>query len=173
MSGENGKTNGGRDASLRNLVKWKPGQSGNPKGRKRKLHFADYLRQHFDEKVQVTLADGTQGTRTKEEILARQIAVTAMGGKGISAVAQAFCLKVVADQLWPVPKEHVPFVIAKPEFHDDRTMNVVGLLEQRADGGPIEPDMVMELLEADARGELDAELGPMFVEGNDNGNDER
>lgn len=167
MSGKNGKPTGGREASLKHLVPWKPGQSGNPGGRPRKLRFADYLRQYFDEKM-VVVVDGKSVTMTKEQVLARQIADGAVNHK--SAATQAFCLKIVADQLWPVPKERVSFVIPNPDFHSDRTMDVTGILEQQADGGVITPDMVMELLEADARGELDAELGsPMFVEGNGNG----
>lgn len=160
MNGDNGQKDKKIISHLGNVVPpqfektmWKPGQSGNPTGgTKRRRGLVDHLREYFTETVTVE-RDGEKVTMKREEYLARMIGEAAMHSKLPGVRLE--CMKICIEQLWPVPKQPIVFVAANPSFHDERTVNLIGLLEQRADGGEITPNMVLDLLEADARGELE------------------
>lgn len=131
---------------------WKPGQSGNPGGRPKKKGLVHYLREYFGETVTAVI-DGVPTTIKREEHLARMIAEAAMHSDLPSVKME--CLKICIDQLWPTDKQPITFIAANPTFHDNRTLNLIGMLEHKAGGGQISPNMVLDLLEADARGELE------------------
>ena len=144
---------------------WKPGQSGNPTGGKKKpIGLVDHLREFFGETITAEL-DGVPVTMKREKYLARMIGEAALHSKMPGVRME--CMKICIEQLWPVPKQPIVFIAANPTFHDQRTINLIGMLESRADGGEFTPGMVMELLEADARGEL--EVKATIIEGDDDG----
>lgn len=160
MNGDNGQKDKKIISHLGNVVPpqfaktmWKPGQSGNPTGGGKKIGLVDHLREYFSETVTVKDLDGKPVKMKREKHLARMIGEAAMSSKQPGVRME--CMKICIEQLWPVPKQPIVFVAANPSFHDERTVNLIGLLEQRADGGEITPNMVLDLLEQDARGELE------------------
>lgn len=171
MNGDNGQKDKRIISHLGNVVPpqfektmWKPGQSGNPTGgTKRRRGLVDHLREFFGETVTAKDSDGKPVTMKREKYLARMIGEAAMSSKQPGVRME--CMKICIEQLWPVPKQPIVFVAANPTFHDQRTINLIGMLEQRADGGEITPNMVLDLLEADARGEL--EPVTTVIEGDD------
>lgn len=139
------------------LNPWKPGQSGNPGGRPRKLDFVDHLKGFFDEQVPNPRPQGPKMI-PRLQYLAIMIGLGALREDG-NPLLKRDCVKIVVDTLMPSRAKleaRIPIIAINPQIHCETAINFIAHLEAAAVGGEITPDIVLDLLDKHAKGRLAA-----------------
>lgn len=172
MSDTNGKSNGangkGHELGIThkgNLVPahlaehcFKPGESGNPSGLpknpKPPKDFVAHLRGFFDEKVKLPTELGKPDEfMGRDEYLAKMIGQQALDNPDHKIRLEY--IKLVLDRLYPKTKDSAPFVVINNNIHTQKTIGFFTHVERMAGAGPVTPELMLEMLEKSARGELE------------------
>ncbi|MDP3400103.1 MAG: DUF5681 domain-containing protein [Brevundimonas sp.] len=115
--------------------RFKPGQSGNPKGRPKKVSagLADHLREAVNQKLEVKVG-GVRKTMTFQEAIATKLANEALTGSASDMIRLLSALqKYAPDVLMPAPDEknrEVTIHIVKPDANGQ-------LMKYDGDGNPV------------------------------------